>query len=284
MLRSAPRNDSRRGQTRSAVATARASRHRAVPAGAPGTTTSTTSPRPICATTWRAPPTGRSTSYSSTTAPARDRRLAAHQSALPLGVDGVAAAIAAAGRVPGLWLAPFLAAPDAVAREHPEWLERYRCRQSAGRHVQPAVGRRSRRLDVGAGYDQSRCTRPPRGCRRRRWPAWGSGTSSSTSRTPRRWRAFADLTRDTGRAGGAGLDASGAVSVTTSFSWAAAVPLARAVGVVDGMRIGPDVAPRWAIPARRARCYPAMPRLRAGDTPTPARNTLVRASCTGVSG
>src|SRR5690606_27994869 len=40
----------------------------------------------------------------------------------PTDLAGIASAIAAEGRVPGLWLAPFVAAPDsAVARTHPEW-------------------------------------------------------------------------------------------------------------------------------------------------------------------
>ena len=43
----------------------------------------------------------------------------------PSGVEGIAAAIAASGRTPGLWLAPFLAAPGSeLARRHPEWLAR----------------------------------------------------------------------------------------------------------------------------------------------------------------
>ena len=43
----------------------------------------------------------------------------------PSGVSGAADAIAAAGFVPGLWLAPFLASPTSrLAREHPEWFAR----------------------------------------------------------------------------------------------------------------------------------------------------------------
>ena len=38
-------------------------------------------------------------------------------------MEGLAAAIAAEGRTPGIWIAPFLAgASSAVAREHPDWL------------------------------------------------------------------------------------------------------------------------------------------------------------------
>src|SRR5258705_9998812 len=41
-------------------------------------------------------------------------------------IDGIAAAIAAEGRVPGIWIAPFLVAPDAeLARRHPEWVARH---------------------------------------------------------------------------------------------------------------------------------------------------------------
>jgi len=43
----------------------------------------------------------------------------------PGGVEGAAAAVARSGRTPGIWMAPFLAAPDsALARAHPEWMAR----------------------------------------------------------------------------------------------------------------------------------------------------------------
>src|SRR5690606_26426046 len=43
----------------------------------------------------------------------------------PSDLAGLAGSIAAAGRVPGLWIAPFLVAPDSqVATEHPDWIAR----------------------------------------------------------------------------------------------------------------------------------------------------------------
>ncbi len=44
----------------------------------------------------------------------------------PSSLDTIAAAIASAGRQPGIWIAPFIAAPDSqVAQEHPDWLARF---------------------------------------------------------------------------------------------------------------------------------------------------------------
>ncbi|MCX7621299.1 MAG: alpha-galactosidase, partial [Acidimicrobiales bacterium] len=43
----------------------------------------------------------------------------------PSGLPAIAEVVSAAGFVPGLWIAPFLAAPGSrVAREHPEWMAR----------------------------------------------------------------------------------------------------------------------------------------------------------------
>ena len=54
----------------------------------------------------------------------------------PAGVDGVAAAIAGAGYDPGIWLAPFLAAPGSrLADAHPDWFARDRSDPA-----QPLVG------------------------------------------------------------------------------------------------------------------------------------------------
>ena len=60
-----------------------------------------------------------------------------------------------------------------------------------------------------------------------------------------------------------------------TFLLACGAPLAPTVGLVDGMRIGPDVAPRWVLPPERALvpayadCEPA--------TRNAFRNTLARA-------
>ena len=56
-----------------------------------------------------------------------------------------------------------------------------------------------------------------------RWPTWGSGTSSSTSRTPRRWRAASPTARGRRPSGCERASTrSGAAPATTSFCWAAA--------------------------------------------------------------
>ena len=84
----------------------------------------------------------------------------------PSALDALAAAIAAEGRTPGIWIAPFLAGADsAVAAAHPDWLATPpRQRHPARRHGQHGVGRRG----AHARHDPARGARPPRVGRPRR--------------------------------------------------------------------------------------------------------------------
>jgi len=195
----------------------------------------------------------------------------------PSGVGGVAAAIAAAGRVPGLWLAPFLVAPDsAVARDHPAWLAR------GAEADDPLVG----------------MFNPPWGGGRDGW-MWVLDTTNPEvlahlaqvaraladmgfrhlkldfAYAPALAGRFADPGRTPAERVRLGLDAIRRGAGEDVFLLGCGMPLAPAVGVVDGMRIGPDVAPWWALPPARAMvpghgdCEPA--------TRNAFRNTLVRA-------
>lgn len=163
----------------------------------------------------------------------------------PSGVDGVAEAIAAAGFVPGLWIAPFIVAPSSeLAGAHPEWLAR-----DADNPTQPMIGMyndiwggfmygldvtRPDVLDhlshvaadlVDAGYHYLKLDFT--------FSAKQRGRYADATLTPaERVRGAYEAVRR-----GAGED---------TFILGCGAPLGSLVGVVDGMRIGPDVGPHWA--------------------------------------
>lgn len=161
----------------------------------------------------------------------------------PTPIDGLAATIAAEGRTPGIWIAPFLAGLDSeVARHHPGWLATHlptglplvgMVNDAWGGRVgtldtsQPevldhleAVARFL--VDAGFPYIKLDFTYAPS----------IRGGYADPGRTPaQRVRAGFEAIRR-----GAGPD---------TFLLGCGAPLGTAVGVVDGMRIGPDVAPWW---------------------------------------
>ena len=166
----------------------------------------------------------------------------------PSGLESMAAKISGRGRRPGLWLAPFLVAPDsAVAAEHPEWLARgfdgepllnmFNAPWGGGMGglmfgldtTVPEVQEHLRELAstvVAMGYTYLKLdfTFSPS----------FDGEWSDRSFTPaQRVRAGFDALR-----AGAGSD---------TFLLGCGVPLSHSVGVVDANRIGADVAPSWSL-------------------------------------
>lgn len=193
--------------------------------------------------------------------------------AFPSGIDGVVAAIRDAGYDPGIWIAPFLAAPGSeVARLHPDWLAR--APESEG----PAIGMVHEvwgglmwQLDTthpGVREHLSALARDlvDMGYRYLKLdftfsPGLPARVHDPTSTPAERVRAGYDAIRD-----GAGDDA---------FILGCGAPLGPLVGVVDGMRIGADVAPWWSAPV-------ANPLLAGYEDAAPATrhaftNTLSRA-------
>ncbi len=163
-------------------------------------------------------------------------------------VARLASDIHAAGLRPGIWLAPFLVAPDStVATEHPDWLARDAAGNPLIGMINPTWGgglgglmltldttrpevadhlAATARALVGMGYSYLKLdfTFAPR----------LPGVYADPSRTPaERVRAGYDAIRR-----GAGDD---------TFLLGCGAPLLPCVGVVDGMRIGADVAPAWGI-------------------------------------
>jgi alpha-galactosidase len=159
-------------------------------------------------------------------------------------LDRLAADVRAAGVTPGIWLAPFLAAPHSeLARQHPDWIARHRSGRPLVGMVNPGWGGAVHTLDttnpevldhiertaaslVAAGYPYLKLdfTYAPS----------FEGVFADSSLTPaERVRAGMEAVRR-----GAGDDA---------FLLGCGLPLGAGVGVVDGMRIGADVAPWWDV-------------------------------------
>jgi alpha-galactosidase len=161
----------------------------------------------------------------------------------PSGVEAIAADIADAGYRPGLWLAPFLAAPaSAVAAAHPDWLVR----------------------SVGGDDPLLSWFNPPWG-----GGMWGLDTThpevqdhlASTAAalvevgytylkldftfSPGLAGRFADPTMTPAQRVRAGYDAVRRGAGDGTFLLGCGAPLGPCIGVVDGMRIGADVAPSW---------------------------------------
>ena len=170
----------------------------------------------------------------------------------PSDLAGMADSIRASGRTPGIWLAPFLAAPDSeLVRRHPDWVARYRVDGvDAGPlrtwwnppwgggedgfmygldTTHPEVLSHLEHLaasmvDAGFPYLKLDFTFSPS----------VDGGYTDPSYTPaQRVRAGFDAIRR-----GAGDEA---------FLLGCGVPLSNVVGLVDANRIGPDVAPVWAL-------------------------------------
>lgn len=161
----------------------------------------------------------------------------------PSGLPALASSVADAGMRPGIWLAPFLVAPSSVlAAQHPDWVARHLSGDPLiamwndhwGGFVHtldtshPAVldhleGVARALVEMGFTYLKVDFTFAP----------GMEGAYHDPSMTPaQRVRAGYDALRR-----GAGEDA---------FLLGCGAPLGATVGVVDGMRIGPDVAPWWS--------------------------------------
>lgn len=151
--------------------------------------------------------------------------------------------IAANGREPGLWLAPFLAAPDSdLAREHPEYLARdIKGGEPLTAMFHDVWGGAMWELDTTLPDTLAHLESTARALRAAGFTYFKldftfsptfAGTYHDPTRTPaERVRAGYEAVRR-----GAGDDA---------FVLACGCPLGSVVGVVDAMRIGPDVAPSW---------------------------------------
>ena len=157
------------------------------------------------------------------------------------GVAPLAAEIRAAGLTPGLWLAPFIVHPKArLAAEHPEWL------------LRGALGR-----PVNAGYQWNSFAT----ALDLTHPEAQSYVSEVINTASQKWGfpylkldfLYAaslpgkrhDPTRTRAQALRAGLEIIRNAAGEGTFLLGCGCPLGPAIGLVDGMRIGADVARRW---------------------------------------
>lgn len=191
----------------------------------------------------------------------------------PSGTDGIASAIRAEGRTPGIWLAPFLAAPTSeVARQHPGWLARHEptgepLASSFNDHWGGVVGvldttnpeviehlEEVGRSLVAAGYEYLKL---------------------DFTYAPSLPGVYADPTRTPAQRVRAGMEAVRRGAGDDAFLLGCGLPLGQGVGVVDGMRIGPDVAPHWDPPPRvwEGALYAGV----SPSTSNALRNTITRA-------
>jgi alpha-galactosidase len=191
------------------------------------------------------------------------------------GLDALADDIATAGRTPGIWLAPFIVAPDSrVATRHPEWMMRTPgtggplpgmfnepwgggmggimfALDTTHPEVQDHLADVARQMR-SAGYDYLKLDFTFA-------PSFDGEVHDETLTPAERVRAGYDAIRR-----GAGDDA---------FLLGCGAPIGPVVGVIDGNRIGSDVDPRWDLdPDRVAEAYPeTLPATRHAF-----RNTLAR--------
>jgi alpha-galactosidase len=162
-------------------------------------------------------------------------------SGFPSGVSEVAQRIRAAGSVPGLWLAPFVAKPGAqILREHPDWILRTRRGAPANAGfiwdtftraldvTHPQVGKHVEGLISTAvdewGFDYLKLDFLYAGALR--------GVRHDSHQT--RAQALRSILERIRSAAGERRTLVGC-----------GCPLGSGIGVFDAMRIGPDVAPTW---------------------------------------
>lgn len=223
----------------------------------------------------------------------------------PSGLKGIADEIRGAGFTPGLWTAPFLATRDShLMHAHPDWFIR-----NQNGEPQPAVYNPA----WTAGEDKSAYALDPSHPEfaqhleqlfRRLVYEFGYGYLKIDflfAAAVEGCRSDANLTRaQTLRRG---LEAIRRGAGSETFIVGCGCPLGPAVGLVDGMRIGPDVAPFWggdvepgtrlAIKAIIARSFmhrrlwlndPDCLMLRAGETRLSREERFALSSAIAVSG
>lgn len=167
----------------------------------------------------------------------------------PSGLPSLAAEIENAGFRPGIWTAPFLVHEKSeLAREHPDWL----LRNAKGRPIRGAYNPLWDKLSSIKALDP---THPE-------VRAWLTSLFSALREMG--WQFFKidflyaaslpavrhDENQTRASALRAGLQAIREGIGEDAFLLGCGCPLGPAVGIVDAMRIGPDVTPRWANPMR----------------------------------
>ncbi|MFZ6004681.1 MAG: glycoside hydrolase family 36 protein [Actinomycetota bacterium] len=164
----------------------------------------------------------------------------------PSSVDALASAIAAEGRTPGIWIAPFLAGPDSrVAAEHPAWLAGHAGSGSplVGM-VNDGWGGPVHTLDTTNPEVLEHIEAVARGLVAAGFPYLKLDFTYAPSLRGR----YLDPSRTPAQRVRAGFDAVRRGAGDDTFLLGCGAPLGATVGTVDGMRIGADVGPWWHAP------------------------------------
>lgn len=162
----------------------------------------------------------------------------------PSGIDGIASTIQATGQGPGIWLAPFLASPESrLAKERPELIAHYKEETPLIATVNPGWGGPVYALDTTKPETLAHLEEVARSL-----VSAGFGYLKLdflfASSVP---GVYEDPSRTRAQRVRAGLEAIRRGAGEETFLLGCGCPLGPAIGIVDGMRIGPDVAPFWEV-------------------------------------
>ncbi|MGY6500721.1 MAG: glycoside hydrolase family 36 protein [Acidimicrobiales bacterium] len=162
----------------------------------------------------------------------------------PSSLDTLAADIAAAGVTPGVWLAPFLAGPASrVVDEHPDWIARHTSGRPLVGMVNDGWGGPVLTLDTTRADVLDHIESTARALVEAGFPYLKLDFTYAPSLDGR----FSDPTRTPAERVRAGMEAVRRGAGEETFLLGCGLPLGVGVGVVDGMRIGADVAPWWEV-------------------------------------
>ncbi|HTX90245.1 MAG TPA: glycoside hydrolase family 36 protein [Anaerolineales bacterium] len=162
----------------------------------------------------------------------------------PSGMDGLAARIKAAGRTPGLWLAPLLVTPSApLFRRHPDWL----LRDEKGRPVSAGYNWSEKLYALDTTYPEVlEWLKALMG----RVRAWGYDYVKLdflyAGALP--GHRHIDMPREAAYRQGLKVIRE---ALGDAYFLTCGAPILPSLGLCDGMRVGPDVAGHWEDPRDR---------------------------------
>ena len=161
------------------------------------------------------------------------------------GMQSMAARIRAAGLTPGLWLAPFIARPGSrLHGDHPSWL----LRDAAGEPVPAGVNWGGPFHALDTTHPEVRAWLEATVRRARGWGfellkldfLYAAGLPGERHRPVGRERAYREALALLREASG-----------EDAYLLACGAPVLASLGLVDGLRVGPDTAPYWDNEDRR---------------------------------
>jgi alpha-galactosidase len=164
----------------------------------------------------------------------------------PSEISELASIIERAGRRPGIWLAPFIAAPDSVvATRHPEWLARTSNGKPLWGMFNPSWGGGLDGVMYALDTTQSEVVEHLEHVARSLVDAGFTYLKLDFTFAPSFDGVWHDAAYTPAERVRAGYDAIRRGAGDETFLLGCGAPLSHVVGVVDGNRIGPDVAPSW---------------------------------------